>query len=118
MEKQIINLKLFDGRVVQFFDMYIKLYDTLDDYKYDRNFRYATEEDYNKAIDTEFKLYSLLGQANIQNPEILTENEKNIIKKFFEAFEAVDDQYESFDSTVADINDLLEMVFCRKVSIW
>ena len=118
MEKKIINLKLFKDRVVQFFDMGIKLYDTLDDYIEDKNYRYATEEDYNEAIDTEFKLYSLLALANIQNPEVLTENEKNIIKKFFEAFEAIDDQYESFDSSVANVNYLLEMVFCRKVSIW
>ena len=118
MDKQIIHLKLSEGRVIQFFDMHIKLYDTLDDYIHDRNFRYATEEDYNEAIDSEFKLYSLLAQANIQNPEILTENEKNIIKKFLEAFEAVDNQYESFDSSVVNVNDLLETVFCRKVSIW
>lgn len=118
MEKKIINLKIFGDRVIQFFDMGIKLYDTLDDYIKDRNYKYATEEDYNEAIDTEFKLYSLLALANIQNPEILTETEKNIIKKFFEAFEAVDDQYESFDSSVANANYFLEMIFCRKVSIW
>lgn len=118
MEKKIINLKLSKDRVVQFFDMDIKLYDTLDDYIEDKNYRYATEEDYNEAIDTEFKLYSLLSLANIQNPEILTENEKNILKKFSEAFDAVDDQYQSFDSSVANVNYVLEMVFCRRVSIW
>ena len=118
MEKKIINLKLSKDRVLQFFDMNIKLYDTLDDYMEDRNYRYATEEDYNEAVDTEFKMYSLLSLVNIQNPEILTENEKNIIKKFYEAFEAVDNQYESFDSSVANVNYFLEMVFCRRVSIW
>jgi len=119
MDKQIIHLKLFDGRVIQFFDMNIKLYDILDNGKYDYQiFRYATEEDYNTAVDTEIKLYSLLAQANIRNPEILTENEKKIIKKFYEAFKAVAEQYENFDSDIANINDLLETVFCRKVSIW
>lgn len=118
MGKQIIHLKLSDGRVVQFLNMYVKLYNSLDDYRYDWNFRYATEEDYNEAVDTEFKLYSLLACAVIQNPEVLTENEKNIIKKFLEAFQAINEQYDSFDSDVANVNNILEAVFCRKVSIW
>jgi len=117
-EDRIINLNLFDGRVVKFLDMDIKLYETKEDYLGNKNFRYATEEDYNKAIDTEIKLYLLLCNANIQNPEILTETEKNIIQKFYEAFGAVCDQYESFDCDVALTNYLLETVFCRKVNIW
>lgn len=117
-EKRIINLKLFDGRIVKFLDMYVKLYETKEDYIWDKNFRYATEEDYNKAVDSEIKMYLLLCNVNIQNPEVLTPTEKNIMQKFYEAYGAVSDQYESFDSEVALTNDLLETVFCRKVNIW
>ena len=118
MNKEIINLKLWDGRVVQFLNMDVKLFETLEDYRLDTNFRYATEEDYNNAVDTETKMYYLLSQVNIQNPEVLTEIEKNIIHKFQKAFDAIDDQYQSFDSSVALINEILETVFCRYVSIW
>ena len=81
-------------------------------------YRYATEKDYNEAIDTEVKLYNFLAEVNIQNPEILTDKENAIIKKFTEAHQAILDQYVSFDSNVVVIDEMLEMVFCKKVSIW
>ena len=37
MDKQIIHLKLFDGRVIQFFDMNIKIYDNHEYYGTDKN---------------------------------------------------------------------------------
>lgn len=119
MTFEIINLKLYDDRIVQFINMNVKLYDNFDDYNFDRNYRYATEEDYNKAVaDSEVKLYYLLSQANIRNPEVLTETERNIIEKFYQAFSAIDDQYQSFDSSVNIINKILQSVFGRYVSIW
>lgn len=118
MEKKIINLKLYDDRIVKFIDMNIKIYDNSKYYGTDKNYRLATEKDYNDAITSEAKLYILLSQTNIQNPEILTETEKNIIKKMYEAFEAILDQDDNFDSTVVGINEILETVFGKKVSIW
>ena len=118
MERNIINLKLYDDRVVKFLDMHIKIYDNDEYYGTDKNYRLATEKDYNDVVTSEAKLYILLSQVNIQNPEILKEEEKNIIKKMYEAFEAILDQDDNFDSTVVGINEILETVFGKKVSIW
>ena len=118
MVNKIINLKISNNRIIQFLDMPIKLFSSYEDCYHSTNYKYATEEDYNNAVDSEIKLYLLLSQANIQNIEILTETEKDILKKFKDAFEAVDNQYQSFDSTVVLVDEILETVFCRKVSIW
>ena len=118
MERKIINLKLYDDRVVKFLDMHIKIYDSDEYYGTDKNYKLATEQDYNDVVTSEAKLYILLSQANIQNPEILTENEKNIIKKMYDAFSAILDQYENFDTDIVIINEILETVFNKKVSIW
>ena len=115
--KNKIKLKLSDNRILEFLDINLKIYNIDANYK-NHKYRYATEKDYNEAIDTEVKLYNFLAVVNIQNPEILTDKEKSIIKKFNEAHQAILDQYISFDSNVAIIDEILEMAFCKKVSIW
>ena len=113
--KNKIKLKLSDNRILEFLDINLKIYDTNHQ---SNEYRYATEKDYNEAIDTEVKLYNFLAEVNIQNPEILTDKEKTIINKFKEAHQAILDQYVSFDSSVAIIDEILETVFCKKVSMW
>ena len=122
MEREKLTIWLDATRSVEILDLRIKIYEDKDDYiKGNDNYRYLTEAEYNSFIaDNEVKLYLLLSIGNIQNPEVLTPAEVTIIENFKNAYGSVMDQYQSFDSDIAVLNEVLELIFasCKYISIW